>query len=82
MIATDEYFSSRKITDKLKIQFALRQALSPAMIPDQDKCVFIRYCFPAILLELLLVIFPYPIMQLPRCLQLGLIMQMQIADRI
>ena len=80
VVAPCQDLASGQLTDILQIQFTFRKIPSPTVIPDQDKRVLIRYQLAAVLPELFFMIFPYAVMQLPRCSQHRLIMQMQIAD--
>jgi hypothetical protein len=52
------------------------------MVTHQDKRILLRQQLSAVLTEFLFMVFPYTVMQLPRCSQHGLVMQVQISDRV
>ena len=73
MIAARHHLPPGQLTDVLQIRFALRQIPAPAVVSDKYQRVLRRDQLRAVLPELFFVVFPYPIMHLPRRFQHRLI---------
>ena len=82
MVATCQNLASRQFADIPEVPLAFRQVLAPAVIANKDQSVLWGHCFGTVLAKLLFVVFPYTAVQLPRCFQHGLVMQVQVADRV
>ena len=80
VVAPCQDLPARQVADILQILFAFRKILAPAVVSHQDEGVILRHQLSAVLPELLFMIFPYALVQLPGRLQHRLKVQVQIPD--